>query len=633
MNDRTPTGEQVRQALGRVVASSGFSGAGRLPGFLTFLVERALEGSAERLKESVLGVEVFGRPADYDPRTDPIVRVEARRLRSRLEDYYSGEGKQDEVRIELPKGGYVPLFRFEPAEPAAAAEVPAEPAAAEAPKEADRWWPRGWRLAAVIALLGVAGVGLGYCQARYMRRVREAPTATVAVLPLANVGGEAENEYFAEGLTEEIIDRLARVPGLKVVARTVMAQFKGRTLSLDEVAAKVGASVVVEGSVRRQGGRLRVAARLVSARDGTSLWSQSYDGAAKDVFTIQEQIAQSVAGALRVRVRGEGGPAASHATQNIEAYNAFLKGRYQLNLYGMADLKLAVQYLEESLRLEPDYAPALEALAHTYGLIGYYRGMDSRQSWGNSKRYAERAIAVDPAAADAHAALGLELAFHEWKWREGEASLKKALELDPASAMAHAMMGMLRMVEARLPESRAEFRQALELNPLSPFLSMAASYELMAEGRLEEAIAGYRKTIELKNVHPDVYWDCGMALGLAGRKQEAAEAFRRSRQASGRDPQRLYGLQAYFSGDEAQARHDAIEQLQEAQRGESEWVDLGRLQAMLGEKDAAFASLRRSLELREEQIIWLKADPRFRSLRGDRRYEELLGRLGLDKEP
>lgn len=212
-------------------------------------------------------MEVFQRSTGYDPRTDPIVRVEARRLRSRLEEYYAGAGKDEAVRIELPKGGYVPSFGKRVAKPVAAA-VPAAPAAPRPPtvEVESAPMPRGWKLVGILAGLAVVGISLGYWQTSYMRRVRQAPLATVAVLPFANVGGVAENEYFSQGLTEEIMDRLARVQGLKVISRTVMAQFKGRDAALDEVAGRVNASMVLEGSVRRQGERLRVTARLANPR-------------------------------------------------------------------------------------------------------------------------------------------------------------------------------------------------------------------------------------------------------------------------------------------------------------------------------------------------------------------------------
>jgi serine/threonine-protein kinase len=281
--------DAIRAELARVVGSPGFVSAGRLAPFLTFVVERALAG--EPAKESVVGVEVFGRPADYDPRLDPIVRVEARRLRSRLAEYYAGPGAGDPLVIELPKGAYTPTFKTR-------TEVAPAETAVPLPGAAVGWarrWP--WALAAAVAL------GLVILGAVWATRRTPLSPPSVAVLPFVNLSHEASNDYFSEGLTEEIIDRLARVRGLRVVARSSSFRFKGSAQDLREVGRALDATAVVEGSVRRAGDRLRVTAQLVNAADGFHLWSQSYARKASDVFAIQDEVARAIANALRVELR------------------------------------------------------------------------------------------------------------------------------------------------------------------------------------------------------------------------------------------------------------------------------------------------------------------------------------------
>ncbi len=615
--EQLPSPEQVRAELAKIAASTGFAEAGRLPGFLTHLVDRALAGEADRLKESVLGVEAFGRDSGFDPRTDPIVRVEARRLRSRLEEYYAGPGAADEVVIGLPKGGYVPVFALR------APAVPKEQGAGA--------MPRGWRLAGIIAGLAAVGIGLGIWQASYMRRVTQAPAATVAVLPFENVGAEPENAYFSEGLTEEIIDRLARVPGLKVVARSVMAQFRSKPASLDEVRQKVGASVVVEGSVRRQGDRLRVVARLAKVSDGASLWSQTYERKAKDVFAIQDEIAQSVANALRVQVRGAGSNAAPRrATENLEAYNLFLRGRQQLNLGSESGLKKAIGYFEDALKLEPEYAPALASQSMAYSLAAYYGIQMSVEPWVRAREQAEKAIRIDPSLAEAHTSLGLSMAFHYWKWAESEAAFRKALEVDQSSALAHGLYGIAMLSPVgRLAESEKELKLAVELDPNLNMASYGYGYCLLAAGRYEEAVQQYRLALEVKAVHPDVYWDYGMALGLAGKPAEAKEAMMRARQERGEKDLEPRGLEALYAGNRARAESDAPLVERAAEERREDYMDAARLWAELGQKDRAVECLKRSLERREPQIIWVKTDPRLRSLRGDARYAALVAAVGL----
>lgn len=634
MTEQQPNAEEVRAALGRIVESPGFAGAGRLASFLTYLVEQVLSGQGERLKESVLGVEVFQRPADYDPRTDPIVRVEARRLRGRLEEYYSGPGKEEVVRIDLPKGGYVPVFGKQAAAPAPVARpIPLAPKLPVVDVEAAPM-PRGWRLVGIIAALAAIGIGLGYWQTSYMRKVREAPLAIVAVLPFSNVGGAADNEYFSQGLTEEIMDRLARVKGLKVISRTVMAQFKGKEVNLEDVAERVRASMVVEGSVRRQGDRLRVTARLANPRDGSTVWSETYDRPQGAVFAVQDEIAQSIATALRLQVTP--GPAAGAKRRpGIEAYNAYLKGRYQANLYSREGLEKSIDYFEECLRLEPEYAPALAGLSSTYSMLGYYNALPEGVTWPNARRTAEQAIALDPGLAEAHSALGLSLAFHDWKWAEAEAEARKAIEIDDGSATAHGIYAAAVLLpEGRMKECRTEFRKALELDPLLSFINFSYGYSLLVEGRWDDAVTQYQRTLELKSIHPDMYWDMGMALGYAGRHKEADAAMRKSMELHGVDPKRpLMGLQAYFAGDVEGARRSLPQVEDEVRRGVDSRMDLVRTYAMLGEKQKALAMLGEAVTAHESQVIWLKVDPRLKSLRDDAEFRRLLHVVGLDAEP
>lgn len=640
MTEQQPTQQEVRDALGRIVESAGFAGAGRLSSFLTYLVERTLNGESDRLKESVLGVEVFQRSTDYDPRTDPIVRVEARRLRSRLEEYYAGPGKNEPVRIELPKGGYVPTFAQRETPPAPGTPAPVPVAAVPTPKPPtveveSAPMPRGWKLVGIIAGLAAVGISLGYWQTSYMRRVRQAPLATVAVLPFANVGGVPENEYFSQGLTEEIMDRLARIQGLKVISRTVMAQFKGKDAGLDEVAGRVNASMVLEGSVRRQGERLRVTARLANPKDGSSVWSQTYDRPMKDVFAVQDEIAQSIANALRVQVGPAAASVSKRTTSSIEAYNAFLKGKYQANLYSRQGLQKSIEYFEECLKLDPNYAPALAGLSSTYSMLGYYNSLPADVAWPNARRTAERAIALDPTLADAHSALGLTLAFHDWKWREAEAEARRAIEIDDGSAVAHGMYAAAVLLpEGRLKECRVEYRKALELDPLASFINFSYAYALQVEGRYEDAVTQYKRTLELKNIHPDMYWDLGMALGFAGRHKEAGEAMHKSLEMHGVDPKRpLTGLQAFFAGDVEGAKRSLPAVEADVKEGKEDLMDLARTYSMLGEKQKALATLAEAIKRRESQVIWIKVDPRFRPLRDEARYKELVHQVGLDATP
>lgn len=613
----------MRAALEKIAASEGFASAGRLPHYLRHLVEAALAGQTDRLKESVVGIEFFGRDSSFDPRLDSVVRVEARRLRARLEDYYRGPGREDPIRISLPKGGYVPQFEYVHAAPASAAEP--------APGERLTPMPRGWKLAGILTLLAAAGILLGWWQARSMRRLREAPVATIAVLPFENVGGDPENEYFSEGLTEEILHRLARTPGLRVVARSLTAQYRGKPPSLEDVAVKLNASMLVEGSVRRLGQRLRVTARLVGVRDGATLWAESYERTAADVFAIQDEIAQSIAAALRIQTgaTGTGSPAVQRPS-SLEAYHLYLRGRQQANMNSAESMARAVRYFEDSLRLDPNYAPALASLSTAMTLAGYYGLIPPAEAWTRAREAARRAVALDPLLAEAHASLGLSLAWQDWNWSAAEAAFRKAIEADPRSATARGLYAIAVLVpELRLKEAESEYKTAMELDPLPLFLNYTYAFFLLVDGRPGNAVRQYERVLELEGLHPDVYWDYGMALAYAGRPADACQAFRKSRQRRGADDLDPHGLEAFLCGDVTTARRDGAALAEAAADGRGEAIDAARLFAALGEKEKALHWLEVSVERREPEAVWIQADPRLATLRGHPRHDALVRRIGL----
>ncbi len=630
MEQHRPSAEEVRAALERIVASEGFASAGRLPLLLRHLVEAALAGQTDRLKESVLGIEFFGRDADFDPRIDSVVRVEARRLRSRLEEFYTGPGRADPVRILLPKGAYVPVFEYASSAPS---ETPSGASATPTPPELTPM-PRGWKLFGILALLAAAGIGLGWWQAQSMRKLREAPIATIAVLPFENTGGDPDGEYFSDGLTEEVVNRLARTPGIRVVARSLTAPYRGKAPSLDEIAAKFQASMLVEGSVRRQGAGLRVTARLVAVRNGATLWAESYERTMADVFAIQDEIAQSIATALRVRSASPGtAPPAVQRPSSLEAYHLYLRGRQQSNMNTAESMLRAVQYFEDALRLDPGYAPALASLSTAVTVAGYYKLIPPAEALTRARKAARRAVEIDLLLGESHAALGLSLAWQAWKWAEAEAAFRKAIDADPRSATARGFyaIGVL-LPERRLQEAGAEFRTALDLDPLPLFLNFTYAFFLLAGGRPQDAVHQYERVLELEGLHPDVYWDYGMALAYAGRTAEARRAFRTSRERRGAKDVEPHGLEALLCGDRETARRDAIQLAEAAAAGREEAMDAARLFAALGEKEQALDWLEIAVQRREPEAVWIKADPRLAPLRGMPRHDALVRRVGLTPE-
>lgn len=595
--------EAVREALERVVSSPGFAGAGRLAPFLRFLVERALAG--QPVKESVIGVEVFGRPADYDPRIDPIVRVEARRLRTRLAEYYAGVGATDATVIDLPKGTYVPVFTEQPA--------------AAVPPVKDRRKIAWIASAVVLTLASVTFLVL--------RRPAMPATPVVAVLPFVNLSDDKSNEYFSDGLTEELTDRLARVPGLRVVARSSAFQFKGRSEDLRDLGRKLSATAVVEGSVRRSGERLRVTAQIIDVADGLHLWSETYERRVSDVFSIQDELARSIASALRTELHVGFTSQQPPPTSNVEAYQLYLKGRHHLNHDALAGLELAARDFEQAVALDPNFAGAHSLLATDLGLLGYYKLRPANTTWPKAKAAAERAIALDPNLAGGHASLGFELGMYEWKWVEAERSLRRAVSLDPNSADAHVALAIgCLLPTGRVEEAVKELRRALELDPQSYLASVGTGYALLAAGRGGEAIPEYRRAVDINPTHVDTQWDLGMAYAFAGEKQAAEKQLRLVGQIRSGDAWQPGAMEYALLGDIAAAGKRI------AQAGEFKGerpMFVAYVFGTLGDAEGASAWLEKAWAERDPQLIWVKVDPRFAKVRQDPRIAAVIRRMGL----
>ena len=609
---------EIRAQLEKVLTSEGFADAGRLGPFLRYLVEQTLAGEGLKLKESVLGVEVFQRRPDYDPRIDPIVRVEASRLRSRLGEYYGGAGAADPVRIELPKGTYVPVFT-------AAAAAPVLEAA---PRVTAR---RGILLAAGVAV-AAAALAAWWWAGRASHIHLPAGPPSVAVLPFVNLSEDPANEYFSDGLTEELTDALAKVEGLRVAARSSSFQYKGKAQDVREVGRRLNVGAVVEGSVRKSGERVRITAQLVNAGDGYHLWSHTYERELRDIFAIQEEIARSIVNALRVELRADLSQALSRRyTGSLEVYALYLKGRHHWNRYSREGVMRAIEYFDQAVRMEPDYAPAYAALASVYALIGYYQEMPAEVAWPKAKAAALKAISMDGTLAEAHASLGFVLGMYEWKWAESDKEFRRAIELDPASAEVHGnhAVGCL-LPQGRLEEANAEFRRALELDPLHVLGNYVFAFSLLAGGQYDQAIEQYKKTIELKPDFPDMWWDLGMAYGYRGIGDKAMEAFRKYGQLREPGGWKPGPIELHLAGEEAKARAMLPDYNRAARERRWRAIDVARHNAVLGERDAAFQWLEEAFRVRDPQLVWLKVDPRFGSLRGDPRYRAMLRRVNLE---
>ncbi len=580
-SDASLSTRSIEENLQRILASKEFASSARMSRFLRFAVERALCGQSEELKEYVLGVEVFDRKPSYDPRVDPIVRVEARRLRSKLESYYAGEGSADELIIEFPKGTYAPVFREK-----------ASSLAVAPPAETPR-------------------------------------AGAIAVLPFSNLSSEPDTEYFSDGLTEELIHGLTKLDGLMVVAWNSAARLKGQPYDVREIGRQLNVSTVLVGSVRGSGERLRVMAQLVDTSNGRYLWSETYDRQIEDLFAIQEEISRAIVKTLQLKLIA---PSIRHGAYNLEAYNLYLKGRFQWNKRTAEGLKRSVQLFEQAIALDQDFALGYAGLSDAYSLLADYGLVKPADIMPAAESAARKALEIDPTLAEAHASLGLIRSLYAWEWAEAEQHYRRAIDLNPGYATTHFWfaidyLGML----GRWEEAFQEIEIALQLDPLSPVIREGKGFLLMLSKRYDEAIEEYRQTLDLDCFFYKAFTAMGRAYTQKGMYEEAITMLQKGRSLSGDMPNILGALgQTYALASRPAEARRLLEELAElSKRRHVSSTCFALIHLGLGEKEQALDWLETGARGRETPLAGLKVHPAYDNLRGEPRFQALLRTLGL----
>jgi adenylate cyclase len=597
------TEADVQRQVARVLASPGFARNDRMSRFLRMLVERRLEGRAAELKESVIAIDVFGRRADYDPRLDSIVRTEAARLRTRLTEYYVGEGRSDALVIDVPKGGYVPVFRQ-------------RDSVEDATTPAARRWP-------VVALV-CATVALAIAALWFIREPR-APIR-IAVLPLDNLSAEPGSEYFADGLTDEIIRDLSVIDGLEVRSRTSSFAFKGKGRNVRETGKLLDAEYLLEGSVLRSGEQLRINAQLIRARDDVPLWSGQFDRRLTDIFAIQNEISVGIVNNLRLRL----GRGRRRYETSVDAYNLYLRASVLAMPGVVSDRALApdqtpsarflhsIQSFEAAIRMDASFAPAYAGLAYVDALRSIqFPEAHPADELSSMRAAADKAVQLDPLLPDAHHALAMVYA-RDGKWELAEQAFVRAIELDPNRSTTYSDYAYwLLAVLGRHADALRQLRAAQKADPLSNDVLFTTALVLISAGRYEDAAAycnrlpasslclarvrdgqgRFEETIELLAHHPDLLQNpqtrgfLGYAQARAGRRDEAQK--------------------------EAAASAYANEQ--------------ALIYAGLFDKDRAFAALDRMTILGPQRVGLYLYYPEFALLHDDPRLTAFREKLGLPR--
>ena len=484
----------------------------------------------------------------------------------------------------------------------------------------------------VVVIGGLFSIGLFFL-GRYSAVTRQSqssglPAKSIAVLPLLNESGDPKDEYFSDGLSEELIAALAQIKDLKVIGRSSSFRFKERKEESKTIGEKLGVTTLLEGTVRKQGDRVRIVAELVNAADGIELWTRTFDRELKDIFAVQAEIAAAVAESLKVTLLGSDGQSTRSATKSTEAHNAYLQGHFHFQRRNLEDYRKAVSYFDEAIRLDPDYALAYAERSEAWSFIGDLTGQRAT-AWPKAKSDAEKAVAIAPSLAEAHAALGWVRFFIDWKFTEGLSELKRAKELSPANPTANDLLARVIVYLGRVDEAERQARQAVELDPLSVTAQGNLGRVLFVAGKLDEADAVARKTAELQpaaagnhryQVHVAVERGDG-ETALREAQLEPDEGYRRF----------LIALAHYVSGDR-NAADAALSELIQYGRDTLAY-QIAEVYAVRGETDKAFEWLQISYDNHDTGTLGILVDPLLHGLRDDPRYKALVAKMKFPATP
>jgi len=583
----------ARGQLEKILASEAFARADRMSRFLRFIVQETLKGRGAQLKEYLIGIEVFDRDSSsYDPRTDPVVRGEARRLRTKIMEYYGNEGKDDPVRIHLPKGTYAVIFQVSDASPGQQAPT---------------------------SLRSVPG-----------------GAKSVAVLPFLNLSPNPENDYFSDGLTEEIIHALGKVQGMSVVARTSVFQYKGKAYDIREIGEQLCVQTVLEGSVRMSGERLRVTAQLVNAGDGYHLWSETYDRNMVDLFAIQEELSGAIVNTLRqywaVPVEL---PPVRRPSSNLEAYHLFLKGRFFLQKRTEEGLRRGIEFFEQAIKLDPNYADPYAGLAECFSLLTH-KGLEMpRNVMPKAKSAALKALALDGQVPEAHIALGFVRSTYDWEWEEAEQHYLQALQTNSHSkAEAHHWYASDFLTPlGRLDEALHHMQLSQVLDPLSHLTNSSLGFVLVARREYNEAIDHFRRCLEIEPDYYHFHTFLGRAFALKGDLDWALKCFERGSELSGGLPY-VRGIVAhcYALMGRNQEAEDILKALVKlSKRRYVSSMTLALIYIGLGRFDEAIKCIEKAYQVMEGPLVFLNVYPTYDPIRNHPRCQEMIRNMGLTR--
>lgn len=459
---------------------------------------------------------------------------------------------------------------------------------------------------------------------------------SIAVLPFAHLSSEPDDEYFCDGLAEELINALSRVEDLKVVARTSAFSFKGQNIDIAQVGAILNVNNVVEGSVRKFGDRMRISVQLINTADGYNVWSDKYDTEMRDIFDVQDEITRSVVKALRTKLLGNDEERVDQTSgfteqfkqtaHDVEAYKHFLRGRFFLNKFTPENFYKALDCFTEAISIDPQFADAYAGLADAHVMLTELGPVPPHEAMPKAKEAALKALALDNKLSEAHSSLGLVQQDYEYDFAAAEQSYLRAIELNPNSSLAHQGYALLLAQLGRHEEASEEFYKTLAVDPLSVVGNWVYSFGLFMARRYDRCIEQANKTLELDANFPAAYLSLAFAHHLKGEHAESVEAYARCQELSGSVETASIIRESFRSGGwlgflQTMAAPDGP-------FGITAYI-VAVTRAALGDAEGAIAKLEESFERREPHIVMMKVDPRFDEIRNHERFKALIAAVGF----
>ena len=540
----------------------------------------------------------------------------------------------------LPRRGYrliAPLISAQP--PSEPIRPPAVLAQPDSFITTDR--PRaGWNTPAIFLLLGVLALlasALWYSLARRQvhpaATVSAAPIHSLAVLPLQNLSGDKDQDYFADGMTEELITDLGQMSVLRVISRTSVMQYKGTAKPLPQIGRELGADAILEGAVFRSGSRVRITAQLIDARTDHHLWAHAYERDLRDVLNLQDEVARDIANGIRVELTPQERArlAGSHPL-DPEAHEAYLKGRYYWNQFTEADVTKSLGFFQQAIEKDRNYALGYSGLADYYAWM--YAGIGAlprNEACPKAESAARKAVELDDSLAETQYSLATVRLFCDWDWQGAESELKRAIQLNPSYSLAHRIYSTLLVASGRAGEAMGEIDRAVENDPMSADLCKARGGRYYETRQYDQALQQYRKALEMDPKRAGPHYGAGDVYTQQGRYNLAISEYRKGLELSGGQPAALANLgYAYALAGRRPEALEILKRLNEISkhRPVSE-LDRAVVYIGLGNKEQALAAIEKAYEQHESGMLILKADPQYDPLRADSRFQDLMRRVGL----